>query len=405
MKLRDNGLGKNHMFTKRLNRQTVLDLLRREPSQSRAELARVTQLSPQSLSNIIGDLERAGLIEAAGKVYGGKGQPPTNYRIVPESGFGIGLHLERDMVRASVLDFAFRPKANLRREVDTSSLPKVHRAIDALVETLIDDLSVPRERVWGIGIASPRLRDAHDLDTDRLEGSFWSKLRAYELDRRLAEEKQMAVVVENDANAGALAELTFGKGRSVRDFCYLFLGHGLGAGFVHDGALFRGGWTNAGEVGRILVDHQGKDVFIESILSVDGLLERLNAGDRRRDDVSDFARLVEAYRPATQAWIAEAAKRLRWLVSMLENTLDPHTIILGGDLPEWVIDELIEQAEPLPHTIAVRSDRTEKRLQKGLMDRDMIALGAAAMPLLATIEAAPAERWDVTGVVPDLFAD
>lgn len=392
------------MFTKRLNRQTVLDLLRREPTQSRADLARVTQLSPQSLSNIIGDLERAGLIEAAGKVYGGKGQPPTNYRIVPESGFGIGLHLDRDVVRASVLDFAFRAKANRSLEVDTSSLPKVHRAIDALVETLIDDLGVSREHVWGIGIASPRLRDAHDLDTDRLEGSFWSELRAYELDRRLAEDKQMAVVVENDANAGALAELTFGKGRSVRDFCYLFLGHGLGAGFVHDGALFRGGWTNAGEVGRILVDRDGKDVFIESILSVDGLMDWLSAGSlRQRHEAKALSLLVETDIQATHAWIADAATRLRWLIAMLENTLDPHTIILGGDLPEWVIDGLIERAEPLPHTIAVRADRTEKRLQKGLMDRDMIALGAAAMPLLATVEAAPAERWSVTGVVPDLF--
>ena len=63
MKVRKAGLGKNNEFTKRLNRQTVLDLLRREPAQSRADLARLTRLSPQSLSNIIDDLERAGLIE------------------------------------------------------------------------------------------------------------------------------------------------------------------------------------------------------------------------------------------------------------------------------------------------------------------------------------------------------
>lgn len=68
MKVRKAGLGKNNEFTKRLNRQTVLDLLRREPAQSRADLARLTRLSPQSLSNIIDDLERAGLIERTGKV-------------------------------------------------------------------------------------------------------------------------------------------------------------------------------------------------------------------------------------------------------------------------------------------------------------------------------------------------
>ena len=143
---------------------------------------------------------------------------------------------------------------------------------------------------------------------------------------------------------------------------------------------------------------------MKSILSIDGLLERLGSEPTSGDEAAtSFARLVEADRRATKAWIAEAAPKLRWLVGMIENTLDPHTIILGSDLPEWVIDRLIELAEPLPHTIAVRSDRTEKRLQKGLLDRDMIALGAAAMPLLATIEAAPAAKWSVTGVVPDLF--
>ncbi|MDT9150897.1 ROK family protein, partial [Escherichia coli] len=88
--------------------------------------------------------------------------------------------------------------------------------------------------------------------------SFWSELHGYEIDRRLAEQTGMAVIIENDANAGALAELTFGQGRAVRNFCYLLLGHGLGAGLVHDGALFRGGWSNAGEIGRILIQHHGE---------------------------------------------------------------------------------------------------------------------------------------------------
>lgn len=66
-----------------------------------------------------------------------------------------------------------------------------------------------------------------------------------------------------------------------------------------------------------------------------------------------------------------AAPHLRWL----ENMLDPKTIIPGSDLPERLVEELIARAAPLPHTIALREDRTEPRLQKGLNDRDMVALG------------------------------
>lgn len=400
MKLRESGLGKNNAYTKRLNRQTVLDLLRRDPAQSRAELARVTRLSPQSVSNIMGDLEQAGLIEPAGKVYGGKGQPPTNYRIVAERGYGIGLHLDRDFIRAVLIDFAFEPKARLRGTLTTSSVKNVQATLSRTIDKLIAKAGISPDLVWGIGIASPRLRDERVLDTAGLEGTLWSALHSYEIDRRLAEEKRLAVIVENDANAGALAEATFGKAQGLRDFCYLFLAHGFGAGIVHDGALFQ---ANAGEIGRLQIVHDGRTVLLEEIVSIEHLLDRLGASGGARDREAGFAGLIEARRKETEEWIALSAPHLRWLVGTLENILDPETIILASDLPEWVLDRLIERAEPLPHTIGLRSHRTEPRLQKGLLDRDMIGLGAAAMPLLATMEADPAARWKISGEVFDVF--
>lgn len=403
MKVRKAGLGKNNEFTKRLNRQTVLDLLRREPAQSRADLARLTRLSPQSLSNIIDDLERAGLIERTGKVYGGKGQPPTNYRIAAERGYGIGLHIDRDFIRAALVDFDFIQRFGMRRPLTARSVDEVKNALAAVIDELTAAAAVPVEHVWGIGIASPRLRDAHVVDAPSLEGSFWSELHTYEIDRRLAEEKDMAVIVENDANAGALAELTFGKGRSVRDFCYLLLGHGLGAGFVHDGGLFRGGWSNAGEIGRILVPGGGESVYLEQILSVEHLLDLIGASGSARDAETGFAGLIDASNAKIERWLAEVAPHLRWLVGTLENMLDPETIILGSDLPEWLLDRLLEKVAPLTHTIASRDDRAEPRLQKGLLDRDMVALGAATMPLLATLEAQPTTKWNIAGEIVDVF--
>lgn len=403
MKVRKAGLGKNNEFTKRLNRQTVLDLLRREPAQSRADLARLTRLSPQSLSNIIDDLERAGLIERTGKVYGGKGQPPTNYRIAAERGYGIGLHIDRDFIRAALVDFDFVQRFGMRRPLTARSVDEVKNILATVIDELIAAAAVPAEHVWGIGIASPRLRDAHVVDAPSLEGSFWSELHSYEIDSRLAEEKGMAVIVENDANAGALAELTFGKGRSVRDFCYLLLGHGLGAGFVHDGGLFRGGWSNAGEIGRILVPGVDKSVYLEQILSVEHLLDLIGASGSARDAETGFAGLIDASNAKIERWLKEVAPHLRWLVGTLENMLDPETIILGSDLPEWLLDRLLEEVAPLTHTIASRDDRAEPRLQKGLLDRDMVALGAATMPLLATLEAQPSAKWNIAGEIVDVF--
>src|SRR5882762_6779118 len=115
--------GKNNEFTKRLNRQTALDLIRRGPGQaSRAYLAKVMGLSAQSLSNIIAELEDAGLLASTGKSYGGKGQPPTHYEIARDCGYGIGLHIDDGYCCCVLVDFAFEIRAVKRMPLDITSV-------------------------------------------------------------------------------------------------------------------------------------------------------------------------------------------------------------------------------------------------------------------------------------------
>lgn len=403
--MKDPGLGKNHGFTKRLNRQTVLGLLRRDPSLSRAEIARLVQLSPQAVSNITQDLWDGGLVVPAGKVYGGKGQPPTSYRIAADCGFGIGLHLDRTAVRAVLIDFAYAERAQIREPLTDPSEAGVRGTLRRLVDGLIAAAGVERRRVWGVGIASPRLRlDGEELDSPLLEGEFWSRVHGYELDRGLAEDTGLAVIVENDANAGALGELTFGRGVGLQHFCYLFLGHGLGGGLVQNGAIYRGGSANAGEVGRILVRRGEETLYLESILSLEGLLGRIAPGEDAIHDLDlSLPDLIDGARAATEAWIEAAADHLRGLVATLENTLDPQTILIGSDLPPHVLDRLVERAHPLHPTIGLRRDRVIPRLQAGLIGTDVIALGAATTPLLATLDPDPAATWTIRGRILDLY--
>lgn len=138
-------------------------------------------------------------------------------------------------------------------------------------------------------------------------------------------------------------------------------------------------------------------------MSVEHLLDMIGASGSARDAEDGFASLIRAHPDRAEAWLADVAPHLNWLVGTLENMLDPETIILGSDLPEWLLDRLLTRLEPLPHTIALRDDRAEPRLQKGLLDRNMIALGAATMPLLATLEAQPSAKWNIAGEIVDVF--
>jgi predicted NBD/HSP70 family sugar kinase len=397
-------LGKNNEFTKRLNRQTVLDLIRRGAGQvSRAYLARVMGLSAQSLSNIIGALEDAGLLASTGKSYGGKGQPPTHYKIAPDCGYGLGLHIDAGYCCGVVVDFSFEIRAVKRMPLDITSVGTIYQQIETVARQIMRDAKIDRRRLWGVGIASPRLADEHITDTWRVEDRLWAEVSEYGLDRRLSEGLGTLVVAENDANTGALGEQLFGCGKGLKHFCYVFLGRGLGSGYVQNGALYRGAWGNAGEIGRILVPVRNTYVPLESILSVDGLLSRVDTGDQPTS-VMRLLELDKADPQTVNHWLRDAIPRLRWLVSTLENTVDPESIVIGGYLPPEIVQRLIAGLDPLHHTIAARDARSAPRVQAGMIDHDMVAMGAAAMPILATLDPEPSANWAINGAVRDLYS-
>ena len=92
-----------------------------------------------------------------------------------------------------------------------------------------------------------------------------------------------------------------------------------------------------------------------------------------------------------------------WLapvVAMLENLFDPETVILGGEMPDTVIDALIATMSPLPISVANRPGRTIPRVQRGATGRLTAALGAAALPLLDTMT----PKLDRVSLAPEAVA-
>jgi predicted NBD/HSP70 family sugar kinase len=99
----------------------------------------------------------------------------------------------------------------------------------------------------------------------------------------------------------------------------------------------------------------------------------------------EVARLHLAGHPAVLGWIDGSGRLLAPMLVMLENLFDPETIILGGGLPDGVIDALIAAMSPLAVSVSNRSGRSVPRVQRGATGRLTAALGAAALPLLDTM--------------------
>lgn len=235
------------------NMALVLDLLRTAGADgiSRLELAERTGLTPQAVSKITARLRDEGLATEAGRRTSTGGKPRTVLRLVPEAGHAVGLHLDRDELRAVLVDLTGTVVEERRTSLDLGTgaeavLSAVAEETGSLAGAL---LTAP---LLGVGVALPGPLDHNRGVLHRVTG--FPEWDGFPLRDALARRLGGPVVVDKDTNAAALGLAVGGEGGS---FAYLHLGTGLGAGLVIGGAVHRGARTGAGEFGHQVVQLDG----------------------------------------------------------------------------------------------------------------------------------------------------
>lgn len=105
----------------------------------------------------------------------------------------------------------------------------------------------------------------------------------------------------------------------------------------------------------------GQRGCLEAYASVYVLKEKLVCAGVADTELDDLEALFSAGNPVVMEWIDEAAVHLAPMVAMLENILDPQTVILGGALPENIISEIIARMGHLPTSVASRMGKESCR--------------------------------------------
>ncbi|WGW12661.1 ROK family transcriptional regulator [Saxibacter everestensis] len=243
------------------NQAVILDAIRHSvDGLSRVELARLTGLSAQSISNITRRLLGRELISEGQRLEpSGRGKPRTLLQLHPTGHFAIGVHIDPTITTVVLLDLLGDVVASAESlPASTTSPENLVDAIASQVNELVTSQGVTASRVLGIGIAAPGPVDTKAgavLHPPLLPG--WERV---ELRRLLHEATGLPVVLHKDAAASALAELWRGPRGSAgvhEDFVFFYLGTGLGAGLVINGELLGGSSDNAGEIGHLMVDADG----------------------------------------------------------------------------------------------------------------------------------------------------
>ncbi|MDH6626655.1 putative NBD/HSP70 family sugar kinase/biotin operon repressor [Streptomyces sp. LBL] len=307
-------VGVNLFALRSHNTALVLDLLRTAGARgiSRLELAERTGLTPQAVSKITARLREAGLAAEAGRRASTGGKPRTVLRLVPEAGHAAGVHLDRDELRAVLVDLTGTVVGQRRAALDLGAgADAVVTAVAQETEQLVRDALGTAAAgslatvgsLLGLGVALPGPLDHTQGVLHRVTG--FPEWDGFPLRDALAERLGVPVVVDKDTNAAALGLAVGGEGGS---FAYLHLGTGLGAGLVIGGSLHRGARTGAGEFGHQVIQLDGPVCGCGNR----GCVEALCLGAVARREVGEAARVL-----------GEAAANLVGL-------LDIDLVLLGG---------------------------------------------------------------------------
>jgi predicted NBD/HSP70 family sugar kinase len=366
-----------------LNRLRVIDALRQRGTASRSEIARHTGLSRTTVTTLVNDLQARGLVvELPLAEIHGRGRPPTLLRLDPSAGAVVGIHFDHHHLRVAVADLSSTVLAEQWEGLDVDRAAE--EALDSaaeLVEVVLAEAGIERERVVGVGVAlaGPVSRDGTVGSTVILPG--WEGLNALdELTRRL----DLQVAVDNDANLGALAEVSFGAGRGMSDVIYLMVSSGVGAGIVIDGRLHRGVTGLGGEIGHVRVRPEGAVCrcgnrgCLETVASTDAVLSLLRPTHGQDLGMRGLAELLDTGDAAALRVVNDAGREIGRVVAGLCNVLSPAGVIVGGDLGVVAAPLMTGIREALDR-YALPAVRAAIELRAGVLGERAEVLGALAL--------------------------
>jgi predicted NBD/HSP70 family sugar kinase len=375
--------GTNQIGVRLYNERLVLSLIRRHGSLPKAEIARLTGLSAQTISVIVRQLAADGFLLRDKPQRGKVGQPSVPFRLNPEAAFALGLKIGRRSADLLLVDFLAAPRGG-RRLIYPYPVPETILAfVGEGAETLTRQLSAEQKpRLAGLGIAAPfeLWSWREEMGAPEAVAERW---RTFDIRAELMARCPWPVHLCNDATAACGAELVLGQGERFESSLYLYVGSFVGGGVVIRRSLFAGRTGNAGALGSMLV--AGRPTGPEQLIRRASLyvLERriVAAGDdpsRLWLSPDDWGGWPEAL----EGWIVDAAAALAQAIVCALAVIDFDGVVVDGAFPGAVRTRLVARIREAFSGLD-RQGLSPTEIVEGTIGGRARVLGGACLPLLA----------------------
>jgi len=376
--------GSNHVGMRQFNERVVLQAIRLNGSLPKADLARLTGLTAQTIGLITTRLAEDGLILKQDRVRGRIGQPSVPLSLNPDGAFAIGIKIGRRSADWLMVDFCGQVRQ--RQSLDYA-FPDVHSLLPDIkdrLQAMGDQLGALKDRLVGVGVAAPfQLGGWHKmLGLSEAQSETWNQI---DLRAQVQAMTNTPVSFAKDTSAACVAELVAGRGRDLKNFLYVFVDTFVGGGLVINSHLHGGLHGNAGAVASLpsgmaqgdtpptQLIHHASLWELEQLLLAKGLDPHAAYDDRA---------LATPFEAETQAWLKQAANALAHAVVSGTAFLDIDAVVIDGSFCRPLLTLLIAATQQ-----ALKRYNWEglwpANVIAGNVGPDARALGGALMPLHA----------------------
>lgn len=334
----------------------------------------------------------------------------------------LGIDIGGTKILAALADETGTIAARVRTSTPRSGPPdEVLAAVAALIDRLLAHEGLRPQRLRAIGIAVPGVvhpKRGHVVVTPNMN------LSGVEIVPWLAGRYHVPVALGNDCNLGTLGEAWLGAARRARSAFGMFVGTGIGGGFVRKGKLWRGAREAAGEIGHIVMQPHGgyrcgcgNTGCLETLASRSAIENQIRAavaagrptlladmlqGDLQIIRSRALRQALDAQDPLTCEVIRQAAEILGRACLTIRHLLDPERIVLGGGLVEACSGFIMPIVEEV-----VAGDRLPGASPGGqvflsALGDDAVVLGAVALARMAIGRSPFQKKYDIAPGYPKL---
>jgi predicted NBD/HSP70 family sugar kinase len=379
--------GSNHAGMRQFNERVVLQAIRLHGSLPKAEIARLTHLTAQTVQIIIARLEADGLVRKLAPVRGKVGQPSVPMALNPDGAFSIGIKIGRRSMDMLLVDFGGQVRERLSLGYAFPDPETLFAEIDLRLKQLRKSLPAAlRGRLHGVGVAAPLSLGGWQelLGIAPEQAAQWA---AIDIRERVMAMTDLPVEFVKDTAAACVAELVAGRGRSIRSFLYVFVDTFIGGGLVLDSHLRGGVHGNAGAVGSMPLglargDAQGRPAQLLSVASLFNLESLYLAHGLDPGAAVDARALQSPWLVQTETWLRDAAPAIALAITSAASLLDLEGVIIDGSFEGTLLERLLG-------SVQLALDRhswegvARPAVLAGTIGSDARAIGGALMPLYA----------------------